>query len=269
MSIKILVNEIEKNTEETSAFSLKNIYKKDADIIIVNGFPIKEDMTLKDGDKITFIKRGEIPKKEELEALMSSRHTPKVHEKLKKGRIAIAGAGGLGSNIAISLARIGVGYIKVIDFDIVEPSNLNRQQYFINQIGMKKVDALKDNIKEINPFIDFEAIDTLITEDNINELFDNVDIVIEAFDNPKYKAILVNGILSCFKDTIIISGSGMAGYYSNNLIQTKKINSRLYICGDMTHEAKIGEGLMAPRVCICANHEANMAVRLLLGKNEA
>ena len=269
MSIKILVNEIEKNTEETSAFSLKNIYKKEADIIIVNGFPIKEDMTLKDGDKITFIKRGEIPKKEELEALMSSRHTPKVHEKLKKGRIAIAGAGGLGSNVAISLARIGVGYIKVIDFDIVEPSNLNRQQYFINQIGMKKVDALKDNIKEINPFIDFEAIDTLITEDNIKELFDNVDIVIEAFDNPKYKAILVNGILSCFKDTIIISGSGMAGYYSNNLIQTKKINSRLYICGDMTHEAKIGEGLMAPRVCICANHEANMAVRLLLGKNEA
>ncbi|MGN9135786.1 sulfur carrier protein ThiS adenylyltransferase ThiF [Clostridium sp. HCP1S3_B4] len=267
--MKILVNEIEKNTEETSAFSLKNIYKKDADIIIVNGFPIKEDMILKDGDKITFIKRGEIPKKEELEALMSSRHTPKVHEKLKKGRIAIAGAGGLGSNVAISLARIGVGYIKVIDFDIVEPSNLNRQQYFINQIGMKKVDALKDNIKEINPFIDFEAIDTLITEDNIKELFDNVDIVIEAFDNPKYKAILVNGILSCFKDTIIISGSGMAGYYSNNLIQTKKINSRLYICGDMTHEAKIGEGLMAPRVCICANHEANMAVRLLLNELDA
>ena len=269
MSIKILINEVEKITKENSAFKLKDIYKKDADIIIVNGFPIKKDIQLKDGDKITLIKRGEIPKKEELEALMASRHTPKIHEKLKKGRVAIAGAGGLGSNIAISLARIGVGYIKVIDFDIVEPSNLNRQQYFINQIGMKKVHALKENIKQINPFINFEAIDDLVTENNIQELFDNVDIVIEAFDNANYKAILVNGILSNFKDTKIISGSGMAGYYSNNLIKTKKINSRLYICGDMMHGAKIGEGLMAPRVCICANHEANMAVRLLLNELDA
>ena len=96
MSKNILINEAEKITEETSAFRLKDIYKKDADIIIVNGFPIKEDISLKDGDKITFINRGEIPKKEELEALMASRHTPKVHEKLKKSRIAIAGAGGLG-----------------------------------------------------------------------------------------------------------------------------------------------------------------------------
>jgi len=199
---------------------------------------------------------------------MASRHTPKVHEALKKGRVAIAGAGGLGSNIAISLARVGVGHIKIMDFDVVEPSNLNRQQYYIRHIGMKKVDALKELLKEINPFIEVEVKDVKIEKENIEELFKDVDIVIEAFDNPVYKAILVGEVLKKFKETKVISGSGMAGFYSNNIIKTKKINNRLYMCGDDVHEAGLNEGLMAPRVAIVANHEANMALRLLLNETE-
>lgn len=215
-----------------------------------------------------FYKKGEMPNREELEGLMASRHTPKVHEALKKGKVAIAGTGGLGSNVAISLARIGVGFIKIIDFDVVEPSNLNRQQYYIRQIGMKKVDALKEILIEINPFIKIEAVDLKIEKDNINDIFKGFDIVVEAFDNASYKALLVGEILKNFKDTKVVSASGMAGFYSNNIITTKKINDRLYICGDRVHEAGINEGLMAPRVAIVANHEANTVLRLLLNEKE-
>lgn len=266
--MNILINEKENSVDETSAFSLRDKVKKDADIVILNGFPIKEDAVLKDNDKITFIKRGEIPKQEELEALMVSRHTPLVHEALKKGRVAIAGVGGLGSNVAISLARVGVGYIKIIDFDVVEPSNLNRQQYFIKHIGMKKCEALKELLGDINPFIEVESIDMMVKSDNIKDLFEDVDIVIEAFDGPENKAMIVREVLLQTQKPKIISASGMAGYYSNNLIKTKKVNSRLYMCGDFENAAKINEGLMAPRVGIAACHEANTALRLILEETE-
>lgn len=266
--MKIFINERESEVDEISAFTLKGKIKNDADIVILNGFPIKEDMNLKEGDKLTFIKRGEIPSEGELEALMASRHTPLVHEALKKGRVAIAGVGGLGSNVAISLARVGVGYIKIIDFDVVEPSNLNRQQYFIDQIGMKKVEALKENLQRINPFIKLVTVDENITKENVENIFSDVDIIVEAFDNPINKAMLVNEVLTKFKDKKVVAASGMAGFYSNNLIESKRINTRLYICGDFVNEARVGEGLMAPRVGIAANHEANMVVRLLLNEEE-
>ncbi|MDY4079402.1 MAG: sulfur carrier protein ThiS adenylyltransferase ThiF [Clostridium sp.] len=266
--MEIYINEQKEIVEENTLFKIKDKFKSDADIIILNGFPIKEDKNIKNGDKITLIKRGEIPKKEELEALMISRHTPYVYEMLKKGRVAIAGAGGLGSNVALSLARIGVGFIKIIDFDVVEPSNLNRQQYYVKHIGMKKVHALKGILKEVNPFVNIEAVDKKIEKENIQDLFKDVDIIVEAFDNPEYKAMLVSEILTKFKDKKIVSASGMAGFYSNNIIQTKKINKRFYICGDFVNEAKINDGLMAPRVAIVANHQANTVVRLLLGEEE-
>lgn len=266
--MRILLNEKEITTDKTSAFTLRDDVKPEADIVILNGFPIKADQSLNEGDKVTFIKRGEIPSRDELEGLMVSRHTPKVFNGLKKGRVAIAGVGGLGSNVAISLTRVGVGYIKLIDFDVVEPSNLNRQQYFIRHIGMKKVDALKEILTDINPFIKIETVFKEINKENVEELFEDVDIVVEAFDNPVNKAMLVNGILTKFKDKKIVSASGMAGTHSNNLIKTRKINSRLYLCGDSVNEAKVGEGLMAPRVSIAANHEANTVVRLLLNQQE-
>lgn len=266
--MKVLINEKEREVEEVSAYKLRDKYKKDADIVILNGFPIKEDTNVEDGDRLCFIKKGEMPNKEELEGLMASRHTPKVHERLKKGKVAIAGAGGLGSNVAISLARIGVGHIRIIDFDVVEPSNLNRQQYYIRHIGMKKVEALREILTDINPFIKVEAIDLKVEKDNVQEIFEGFDIVVEAFDNASYKAMLVGEVLKNFNETKVVSASGMAGFYSNNIIKTKKINDRLYICGDRIHEAGINEGLMAPRVTIVANHEANTVLRLLLNEIE-
>lgn len=133
---------------------------------------------------------------------------------------------------------------------------------------MKKTEALKEILKQVNPFIDLDAVDTKITSDNITELFNDVDIVVECFDNPSSKAMIVNEVLQKFRDKKIISSSGMAGFYSNNIIKTKKINSRLYICGDFVNEAKVGDGLMAPRVAIAANHEANTVVRILLNEED-
>ena len=268
--LRILVNEKETFEENNfTAFEIRNKFKSDADIVILNGFPIKEDYELKDGDKVTLIKRGEVPKEEELEALMVSRHTPEVHRKVKGAKVAIAGLGGLGSTVALALGRSGVGYLKIIDFDVVEPSNLNRQQYFIKHIGMKKCDALKAILYEINPFIKVDSMDICVEPDNIEELFEDMDIVIEAFDGAENKAMIVRETLIKTKKPKIISASGMAGYYSNNLIESKKVNSRLYMCGDFKNEAKINEGLMAPRVGIAACHEANMALRLILGEEKA
>lgn len=267
--LRILVNEKERfENDGMTAFEIRDKIKKDADIVILNGFPIKQNYELNEGDKLTLIRRGEIPNKDELEALMVSRHTPKVHEKVKKAKVAIAGLGGLGSTVALALGRIGVGYIKIIDFDVVEPSNLNRQQYFIKHIGMKKCDALKDILYEINPFIEVDCNDTYVEPKNIKELFDDMDIVIEAFDGAENKAMIVREILLQTEKPKVISASGMSGYYSNNLIVSKKINSRLYMCGDFQNEAKVNDGLMAPRVGIAACHEANMALRLILGEGE-
>lgn len=204
---------------------------------------------------------------QEFEDVMIKRHTKDVYEKLKNASVAIAGAGGLGSNIAISLARAGVGKIFIVDFDRVDLSNINRQQYFIKHIGMYKTEVLCDILKEINPYINVSFKTVTVTEENACKLFKDYDIVCEAFDNAENKAMLVNTLLSGLPNVRVISGSGMAGYLSSNTIKTKKVNERFYICGDFETDMKDVNGLMAPRVAICANHQANMVIRLILGKD--
>ncbi len=247
---------------------LKEKVKPDADIIIYNGFPVKEPIILKEGDEVSFIKRGEIPSRKELEYLMVARHTPKIYSKLKCSTVGIAGCGGLGSNVAIYLARVGVGTIKLVDFDLVEPSNLNRQQYFIDQIGREKVFALKENIERINPYIKVEANNLLLTPDNIPSDLLECPIVVEAFDRADMKPMLINTVIEKMENTILIAASGLAGYGENNAIKTRKISKRLYVVGDLISEAKPGQGLMAPRVAIAAAHQANQVVRILLGEED-
>lgn len=206
-----------------------------------------------------------IPSKEEFERVLIERHTKPVHERLKNASIAIAGAGGLGSNIAISLARAGVGRLFIVDFDKVEMSNLNRQQYFIRHLGMYKTEAITEILHEINPYISVDYKTVQVTEDNAAGLFSGFDIICEAFDRAESKAMLINTVLEKLPGTTIISGSGMAGYLSSNSIKTRKITDRLYICGDGVTDSADMNGLMAPRVAVCSNHQANMVIRLLLG----
>lgn len=239
---------------------------KDNIVVIKNGFCLSGDCKIYENDEIFIIDKSKMPSKQELKAMMYARHTPKLAEKFSKAKVAVAGLGGLGSNIAVSLARAGIGNLHLVDFDVVEPSNLNRQQYFISHLGMAKTQAMKNLISQINPYIKVTCNNVKITEDNISELFCDDEIICEAFDNPSAKATLVNGILCEFKDKKIVASSGMAGIESSNSIKTKRINNRFFICGDGKTEAKEGQGLMSARVMVCAGHQANMVLRLISGE---
>lgn len=267
--MKIFVNDrITSIKPELSAFTIRDMFKSDADIVVLNGFIIKEDRKLKENDRLVFIKRGEIPSQGEMEALLMARHTPGVFAKVKKAAVGIAGLGGLGSNTAISLARLGIGKLVLVDYDVVEPSNLNRQQYFISHIGLLKTEALRELIQQVNPFVELETKNTYLNADNVQECFSNADIIVEAFDDPKCKAELVNAALKLFPKKYVVASSGMAGYFSSNTIITKKISDYFYLIGDGESEAKPGCGLMAPRVAIAANHQANTVLRLILGEKD-
>lgn len=206
--------------------------------------------------------------KEQYDAMLIERHGQKVFDMLSKAYVGIAGLGGLGSNIAMMLARSGVGHLLLIDFDIVEPSNLNRQHYVISHLGMSKSEAIKKLILQANPYIKLDTRCLKITGENAPELFKDCDLVCEAFDKPEAKAELVNSLLENCPGLTLISGSGMAGYGSSNTIRTEKVMKNLYLCGDKVSGIESVGSLMAPRVQICAAHEANMALRLLLGISE-
>lgn len=242
-------------------------HKSGADVLIANGFPATPDTPLRDGDEVYLIRRGEVPTKQELEQLLAARHTPGVHGLLKRACVGIAGVGGLGSAVAVALARAGIGRLIIADFDVVEPSNLNRQQYFIDQIGLLKVEALAANLRRINPYVAVNSHPVVLDPEKIPAVFSGCSIVVEAFDRADMKAMLVNTILQSMPDCTIVAASGLAGYAANNSITTRRISRRLYLVGDCVSEAAPGNGLMAPRVGIAASHQANQAVRIILGED--
>lgn len=185
---------------------------------------------------------------------------------LREKRVAIVGLGGLGSNIAVMLARSGVGHLMLVDFDVVEASNLNRQHYFPRHLGMPKAEALAEQLREINPALSLDVVQQRVTADNAAALLQGWPLVCEAMDAPASKAMLVNTLLPD-PEKIIVAGSGMAGYGSANTIQTVRKMARLYVCGDECSDMDQGV-MLAPRVQICAGHQANMILRLLLGLQE-
>lgn len=176
--------------------------------------------------------------------------------------IGIAGAGGLGSNVAISLARAGIGKLIIADFDTISLENLNRQQYTINQVGQLKVNALQQNIMAINPFISLEIHPTRIDKDNINSIFGLADILIEAFDDASQKEMLISCWMELYPEKPIIAASGLAGYGNNAAIITHQYG-KLYVIGDHASEIIPGVSPIAPRVAIVANMQANLALELL------
>lgn len=191
-----------------------------------------------------------------------------ISEKLKKIGVCILGLGGLGSNVAILLARAGIGYLKLVDFDIVETSNLNRQQYRISHIGLKKTEAIRTIIKEINPFVEVETLDIKVDRENILSIVGDVEIVVEAFDVAETKAMAIEELL-INGDKKLVSASGMAGLGSANEIITRKIRDNFYLVGDNYSDYEEYSGIMSTRVMICAAHQANVVLRLIVGeKNE-
>ena len=206
--------------------------------------------------------------RDEWNAALIARHGASLHEKFSNATVAVCGLGGLGSNIAISLARAGVGKLILIDFDRVDISNLNRQQYKAAQIGMPKTEALRDNLLAIAPFLQTQVHTVRMMEENAARLVREADVVCEAFDDAQAKAMLVNCVCEELPKTYLVAASGMAGLASPNVIKTRRIGQRFYLCGDGVSDVKSGLGLVAPRVMLCASHQALTVLRILAGEYE-
>jgi len=200
---------------------------------------------------------------------LTEKNEPSVTGKLRKAVVGIAGCGGLGSTVAAALVRIGVKKLIIVDFDKVEISNLNRQFFFVDDIGRPKVDALCDNLKRINPFVEIEKKFLKINKDNLFEIFEEADVIVEAFDEASEKTMIIDTFLEKdeFKGKYLVCASGMAGFESSNTIQTKKFGERVFIAGDFCSKS-CEKGVMANRVWIAAAHQANMVVRIIAGEFE-
>lgn len=209
-----------------------------------------------------------IPTKEEIQETLIRRHTKGVQDKLSTARVAVCGLGGLGSAIAIALARTGIGRLHLIDFDRVDLSNLNRQQYAVCDLGRPKPEALRDEILRFSPYCEISTDFIRLTEENTPALLAEDAYICEAFDAAEEKAILTNCVLEKLPGKYLVGASGMAGYGDSNEIRTRRITSHYYLCGDGKSEICKEYGLMAPRVMICAAHQANMIIRLILGKED-
>ncbi len=205
--------------------------------------------------------------KEEWLDCLCQRHGRALQEKILSAFVSVCGLGGLGSNVAISLARAGVGKLLLIDFDKVDISNLHRQQYFVSQLGMPKTEAMKKILGEINPYCEVITHTVRLSDENLSLLEDS-DIVCECFDNAECKAMLVDGITQQYPDKYIVSASGMSGLHTSNIIKTKKLGKRLYICGDGKSDIQDDKTLFAPRVMLCAAHQANAVLRIIAGEFE-
>ena len=204
-----------------------------------------------------------IPTKEEWNRALSERHGEDVQKKFSSATVAVCGLGGLGSNVAISLARAGIGKLILIDFDRVDITNLHRQQYKANQLGMNKTDALRDNLLEIAPYVTLETHTICVKEENATHLLQGADIICEAFDDAECKAMLTNLVLEEMPDKYLVAASGMAGFGSVNSIRTRKITSKFYLCGDEKSDVQSEGGLVSSRVMLCAAHQAHTVLRIL------
>lgn len=198
------------------------------------------------------------------EDALSARIGGDARERLRQARVGVAGLGGLGSHIAVMLARSGVGALHLVDFDLVDESNLNRQHYFREHLGRPKTEALAEQLARIDPRIEVDIDCVRVDVENAARIFECERIVCEAFDDPACKADLVNALLTASPDTIVVAGSGMAGAGPASGMVTRRAGKRLYICGDGTTDVA-DAALYAPRVALCAAQQALVTVRLILG----
>ncbi|MBQ7347061.1 MAG: thiamine biosynthesis protein ThiF [Clostridia bacterium] len=204
-----------------------------------------------------------IPTKEEMQKALRDRNGKDLQDKFFSATVAVCGLGGLGSNIAIALARAGIGKLILIDFDQVDITNLHRQQYKASQIGRYKTDALSENLSEIAPYVKIQTHTERMTENNAVALLRDADIICEAFDHPEAKAMLTDIVLDQMREKYLIAASGMAGLGNANNIKTRRITKQFYLCGDEISDVNDGIGLVSSRVMLCAAHQAHMVLRIL------
>jgi sulfur carrier protein ThiS adenylyltransferase len=188
-----------------------------------------------------------------------------IRSRLKERTVGIAGCGGLGSNCAVALARVGVGKLVIADFDKVEISNLNRQYFFADQVGMPKIEALSDNIRRIDPSIKVELHEIMLNAENVPAVFRDCDVIVEAFDKAEMKQMIIETVAEKMPDKPLVCGVGLAGWGNSKDIGME-VFGKIYICGDQRNEVSEEFPPLAPRVSIVANMEANQVLEILLGR---
>ncbi|PLX49907.1 MAG: thiamine biosynthesis protein ThiF [Desulfobulbaceae bacterium] len=234
------------------------------DLFIVDGCQVAGTYELQEGDSCWCLRKGGQVGRAELERLLYLRHTPGVQQVFGRAVVGIMGLGGLGSVVAGALVRVGIGRLVLADYDIVDPTNLNRQQFFVDQIGMKKTEALAANLHRMNPYVELTLHDCRLSAATIPRIFADVDVLVECFDDPVMKAIAFRLALTDMKSMGYVGASGVAGLADNNRITTLCHRPSVCIVGDNESEARPGQGLMAPRVGIAAHHQANQVLRILM-----
>ena len=207
------------------------------------------------------------PTQTEISAALGKGLTSAQLEALHRAHVAVVGLGGLGSNIAVALTRLGVGHLYLYDFDKVELSNLNRQYYFLGDIGKYKADALVAHLRQINPYADFHSLVVRVTPENIPTLLGSCELICEALDAAESKAMLVSSVLSTWSDKQLIAGSGLAGFGPASAITSKRISKNFYLCGDSESDFH-DLPLCGARVALCAAQQALLAARIILGLEE-
>jgi sulfur carrier protein ThiS adenylyltransferase len=192
-----------------------------------------------------------------------------MNKKLKQAVVGIAGLGGLGSTVAIALARTGVGQLIITDFDKVEKNNLSRQQYFTDQIGQAKVEAMRENLQRVNPDVEVKSYQQKLNADNVPEIFADADVIAECFDGAEEKQMIVETVLTKMNKPIVVTVSGLAGYGNSNVIRTRRVSQRLIMVGDGQSCIDSDKILTAGRVGIAANHQANVIVEVIVDEIKA
>jgi len=270
MKIKITFNDKKIEIEQgKTVFDIQQALMPNGNVVILNTVINPEPATVvNEGDSLVMFEKGKLPDTDDLTPFFLARQSKEVTKTLKNAKVGIAGLGGLGSVVAENLARAGVGELVVADFDVVDPSNLNRQRYFINQIGMYKTDAIVENISKITKSTKLIPVNTKVTKENCKDIFKDCLVVAECFDSPFAKAELVKGVRKSLPKTYIVAVSGVAGIGSEKEITTKRISDKIFVVGDFKSEVRDGHGLIATRVGIAASIQSHIIIRLLLGEEK-
>jgi sulfur carrier protein ThiS adenylyltransferase len=188
------------------------------------------------------------------------RNVPGTTAILERKTVAVAGCGGLGSNAAVALVRSGVGRLILIDHDRVEASNLNRQHFFVDDIGRPKVEALADHLRRIQPNVGLELWPRLLAPADVAGLA-AADLLVEAFDRGEGKRWLLEAWCQAFPERWVIAASGLSGVGRTEAVTVRRAG-RIVMCGDF--ESDMAAGLCGARVAMVAAMQANLAVECLL-----
>lgn len=266
VDIKIILNGTSITTVASDYATLRAERNITADTLIINGHHRQWQTAVANGDEVLMLRSAEPPSPALWRAIYNARYGKDMMKRLQAGRVAICGLGGLGSLVAIELARLGVGRLLLIDGDSVEPTNLARQHYTLNQIGQTKTQALATTLTDLTPLTQVETATTWLDENNTASLLANWPLICECLDQPESKALVTQIILSTLPNATLVGTSGMAGYATGNTIISQQLLPHFYMVGDGKSEGESGIGLMAPRVGLCASAQATLVMRLLLGE---